>query len=149
MTTSTHCSGLDTAVWALKSIENREDVNLSFRHLASTDKDANCCLAMQYTPGGRDHLHGDVFNMLPPKERTEVQEICDKLPDDIYDQLRKVIIGCKLSPKIDCFQSNHHILGDATVFALSLISLRPHAPSTPAIRLKRELANRARMQRHF
>ena len=111
MTTSTHCSGLDTAVWALKSIENRVDVNLSFRHLASTDKDANCCIAMQHTPGGREHLHGDVFNMLPLKERAEVQGICAKWEDDIYDQLHKVIIGCKLSPKIYCFQSNHNIFG--------------------------------------
>ena len=106
-------------------------------------------MAMKDTPGGREHLHGDVFNMLPPKERAEVEGICKDLPEDIYEQLHKVIIGCKLRPKIDCFQPNHHILGDATVFALSLISLLPHAPSTPASRQKRELANRARMQRHF
>ena len=67
-------------------------------------------MAMKDTPGGREHLHGDVLLMLPPKERAEVDAICQDRPENIYEQLHKVIIGCKLRPKIECFHLGHNLL---------------------------------------
>ena len=67
LTVSSHCSGLDTAVWAMRAVERH--CGLSFQCLAATESLDSAQDSLRLTPGGHEHVFSNVLGWCLGSER--------------------------------------------------------------------------------
>ena len=103
---STHCSGIDTPVWAARVVERFS--NVRFDVCSACECAPAAQKALTQVPGGHKHMFSNVLDMLPLAVRTEVDQVIKRsAPNDLYKKLSSIIMRTKLRECANCRASNH------------------------------------------
>ena len=107
---STHCSGIDTPVWAARVVERFS--NVRFDVCSACECAPAAQKALTQVPGGHKHMFIDVLNMLQLAVKTEVDQVIkSSAPNDLYKELSSIIMRTELRECAKCraFESLCHI----------------------------------------
>ena len=105
---STHCSGMDTPVYAARVVEQFSDVR--FRVLSACECELSAQKALTQVPGGHEHMFIDVLNMLGQEEMQKVGRVINESKqEDIYRDLVAIIMHSDLRPRAECRASSHRV----------------------------------------
>ena len=103
---STHCSGIDTPVWAARVVEKFS--NIRFEVCSACECAPAAQKALTQVPGGHKHMFIDVLNMLQLAVKTEVDQVIkSSAPNDLYKELSSIIMRTELRECAKCRASNH------------------------------------------
>ena len=103
---STHCSGIDTPVWAARVVEKFS--NIRFEVCSACECAPAAQKALTQVPGGHKHMFIDVLNMLQLPVRTQVDQVIkSSAPNDLYKELSSIIMRTELRECAKCRASNH------------------------------------------
>ena len=103
---STHCSGIDTPVWAARVVEKFS--NIRFDVCSACECAPAAQKALTQVPGGHKHMFIDVLNMLQLPVRTQVDQVIkSSAPNDLYKELSSIIMRTELRECAKCRASNH------------------------------------------
>ena len=105
---STHCSGMDTPVYAARVVEKFSDVR--FRVLSACECTLSARKALTQVPGGHEHMFIDVLNMLQNEVMQNVRRVIkESKKKDIYRDLVAIIMHSDLRPRAECRASSHMV----------------------------------------
>ena len=103
---STHCSGIDTPVWAARVVERFS--NVRFDVCSACECAPAAQKALTQVPGGHNHMFIDVLNMLQLAVKTEVDQVIkSSAPNDLYKKLSSTMMRKELRLCAPCRASNH------------------------------------------
>ena len=105
---STHCSGIDTPVWAARVVEKFS--NIRFEVCSACECAPAAQKPLTQVPGGHKHMFSNVLDMLPLAVKTEVDQVIKhSAPNDLYKELSSIIMKKALRLCAPCRASNHSV----------------------------------------